>query len=178
MKPLPFSPRPATEEDLAQVAEIEASCIRPPWSLDSFRAELTKPHSHFWVVTDNETDQDVLAYAVFSLPAEQAHLVTFAVRSDYRRQGMASYLLRQILAFVMRAEGDSVILEVRKSNAPAVALYQKLGFLVIRTQPRFYPDGEDGFVMVYKTERNKLTGDPDVDFDRDPEAGHGNQNLN
>lgn len=178
MKPLPFSPRPATEDDLTQVAALEAASIRPPWSAEAFRAELAKPHSHFWVVTDNETDQQVLAYAVFSFPAEQAHLVTFAVRADARRQGLATYLLRQILAFVMRKEGDSVILEVRKGNGAAIALYQKLGFLVIRTQARFYPDGEDAFVMIYKTERNKLAGDPDADFDRDPERGYGNQNFN
>src|SRR5690606_35979913 len=115
--------------------------------------------------TDNETDEKVLAYCVFSFPAEQAHLVTFAIAPDARRKGMATYLLRQLIAFVMRKKGESVILEVRKGNEAAVNLYQKLGFLVIRTLPRFYPDGEDAFVMIYKTEQNKLNGDPDVDFD-------------
>lgn len=178
MKPLPYSPRPATSDDLPQVAAIEAQSIRPPWSLEAFGQELAKPHSVFWVITDNETDEKVMAYAVLSFPAEQAHLVTFAVHSDYRRQKLASYLLRQLISFVMRKRGESVILEVRKGNQAAVNLYQKLGFMVIRTLPRFYPDGEDAYVMIYKTERDKLNGDPDVDFDSDFGPGDGKKNLN
>jgi [ribosomal protein S18]-alanine N-acetyltransferase len=173
---LPFSPRPATEADLEQVAKLEAESIQPPWPLEAFRTELSKPHSHFWVVTDNETDERVLAYAVLYFPSEQAHLVTFAVRPEQRRQGLATYLLRQLISFVMRKRGEGLILEVRKGNLAAVGLYQKLGFFVIRTVQRFYPDGEDAYVMLYKTERNKLTGDPDVDFDLDPDDGK--QNLN
>jgi len=131
------------------------------------------------VVTDDETDEKVAAYAVFSFPAEQAHLVTFAVDPQFHRQGLAIYLLRHILAFVMRQNAESMILEVRKGNTAAVTLYQKVGFLVIRTVPKFYPDGEDAYVMLYKTEQNKLNGDPDVDFDRDPEPGEdGKQNFN
>lgn len=179
MRRLPYSPRPATEADLSQVAAIEAKTIRPPWSEDAFRQELDKPHSHFWVVTDDETDEKVAAYGVFSFPAEQAHLVTFAVDPQFHRQGLALYLLRHIIGFVMRQNGESVILEVRKGNEAAVKLYQKVGFLVIRTLPKFYPDGEDAYVMLYKTEQNKLSGDPDVDFDRDPEPGtDGRQNFN
>jgi ribosomal-protein-alanine N-acetyltransferase len=176
MNTLPYSPRPATEADLPQVAQIEGQSIRPPWAVDAFRAELDKPHSKFWVVTDNETDEKVYAYAVFSYPAEQAHIVTFAVHPDFRRRGMAIYLLRQIISFVMREGGESVILEVRKGNGAAVALYQKLGFMVIRTLPAYYPDKEDGFVMIYKTEREKLSGDPDVDFDLEPSDGKKNFN--
>lgn len=171
MKRSPYSPRPATEDDLAQVAAIEAMAIRPPWSAEAFRQELAKPHSHFWVLTDNETDENVVAYGVFSFPAEQAHLVTFAVHPAHQRQGLALFLLRQIIGFVMRKKGESVILEVRKGNQAAVSLYQKAGFLVIRTLPRFYPDGEDAFVMIYKTEQNKITGDPETDFDIEHEDG-------
>jgi len=177
MKVLPYSPRPATEADLLQVAEIEAVSIKPPWTLEDFRSELGKPHSHFWVITDNETDEKVLAYGVFSFPAEQAHLVTFAVRAELRKQGLAIYLLRQIISFVMRKKGESMILEVRKGNEAAVSLYQKIGFIVIRSLPRFYPDGEDAFVMIYKMDQNRLSGDPDVDFDTDV-VGDGKTNFN
>jgi ribosomal-protein-alanine N-acetyltransferase len=178
MKLLPYSTRPASEDDLVQVAKIEAEANQPPWKETSFRAELDKRSSHFWVITDNETDSQVLAYAVFSLPAEQAHIQTIAVHPDHRRKGIAAYLVRQILSFAMRNDAESAILEVRKGNAAAVHLYQSVGFVVIRTIPAFYVHGsdtEDGFVMVYKTDSEKLTGDPDVDFESD---GDGKQNLN
>ncbi|MGZ3653482.1 MAG: ribosomal protein S18-alanine N-acetyltransferase [Bdellovibrionota bacterium] len=167
MKKFPYSPRPATTDDLDQVAEIEKLSIVPPWPRAAFAAELDKKSGRFWVLTDNETDEKVVAYAVFSFPADQAHLITFAVHPSYRRQGLGLYLLRRLIHYVMRKQGDSVVLEVRKGNAAAVQLYQSLGFMVIHTIPRFYPDGEDAYSMIFKTDRNRLTGDAEVDFDTD-----------
>jgi len=166
-------PRPATEDDLEKVAEIEAKSILPPWKTEAFAAELKKSHSHFWVLTDEETDQNIIGYLVFHFPAEQAHLLTYAIDPHHRRQGWGKILLRQMISFVIRNGGQSLILEVRKGNTAAVQLYQSLGFVVIRTLPRFYPDGEDGFVMLYSTEQKKLTGDPDFDSD----DGNGTKNF-
>jgi ribosomal-protein-alanine N-acetyltransferase len=167
MRKFPYSTRPATDDDLEQVAEIEKRSIQPPWTRAAFAAEINKPTGRFWVLTDDETDSRVVAYAVFNFPADQAHLVTFAVHPDFRRQGLGVYLIRRLIAYVMRKGGTSVVLEVRKGNAAAVQLYQSLGFVVIHTVPKFYPDGEDAFSMIYKTDRDRLTGDPDVDFDSD-----------
>lgn len=180
MKKFPYTPRPASTDDLDKVAEIEKVSIRPPWTRAAFAAELDKKHGRFWVLTDDETDEQVVAYAVFSFPAEQAHLVTFAVHPDFRRRGLGEYLLRRLIQYVFRKGGESVVLEVRTGNATAVHLYQALGFVVLHTVPRFYPDGEDAYSMIYKLDRNRLSGDPEVDFDHDngdtPPGGR--QNLN
>lgn len=167
MKRLNYSPRPATEDDLEQVAEIEKKSIVPPWTRAAFAAELEKKISRFWVITDDESDEKVLAYAVFHFPAEQAHLVTFAVHPEFRRAGLGAYLIRRLLQYVIRRGGTSVVLEVRKGNNAAIHLYQTLGFVVIRTLPRFYPDGEDAFSMIFQVERDVATGDPVVDFETD-----------
>jgi len=180
MKKFPYSPRPASVDDLDQVAEIEKRSIVPPWTRAAFAAELDKKHGKFWVLTDDDTDDTVVAYAVFSFPAEQAHLVTFAVHPDFRRQGLGLYLLRRLIHYVLRKGGESVVLEVRKGNATAVGLYQSLGFVVLHTIPKFYPDGEDAYSMLYKADRNRLTGDAEVDFDTDngDTPPGGKQNLN
>lgn len=167
MKKHGYSPRPATDDDLDQVAAIERNYFQPPWSKEAFRAELGKKTAQFWVLTDDETDQKVLAYIVFSFPGEQAHIQTFAVKPEERRRGLGKYLLRQVIAFVMRKKGESIVLEVRKGNKEAVPLYQSLGFIVLHTTSRFYPDGEDAYSMIYRTEQSRLTGDPDVDFESD-----------
>jgi ribosomal-protein-alanine N-acetyltransferase len=180
MKKFPYSARPASTDDLDKVTEIEKVSITPPWTRAAFAAELDKKHGRFWVLTDDETDEKVVAYAVFSFPAEQAHLVTFAVHPDFRRQGLGMYLLRRLIQYVMRKGGESVVLEVRKGNATAVGLYQGLGFVILHTVPKFYPDGEDAYSMLFKLDRSILTGDPEVDFDLDngdtPPGGR--QNLN
>jgi len=178
MKRVEFSPRPATEADLDQVAEIERQSIAPPWTRSAFAAELEKKHSRFWVLTDNATDEKVLAYSVLSFPGEQAHLLTFAVHPEQRRKGLGIYLLRRLIAYVQRRGGESVVLEVRRSNAPALQLYQSLGFIITHTITRLYPDGEDGYSLLYKISRDEPTGDAIVDFDSDSGAPSGNQNLN
>lgn len=165
------SPRPATEDDLEQVAAIEKELISPPWKLEAFRAEIEKKHSEFWVLTDDETDSKILAYIVFAFPAEQAHIQTFAVNPKFHRQGHGKHLLRFVISYVMRNKGESLVLEVRKGNAAAVQLYQDTGFIVINTIKKFYPDGEDAYSMIYKTDRKKLTGDPEQDFDTDEGDG-------
>lgn len=180
MRKLSYSPRPATVDDLDQVAEIERQSIRPPWTRAAFAAELEKETSRFWVITDDETDEKVLAYAVFHFPAEQAHLVTFAVHPEFRRAGLGAYVIRRLLQYVFRRGGTSVVLEVRKGNSAAIHLYQSLGFVVIHTQPRFYPDGEDAFSMIFQAAAELPTGDPVVDFDSDSDntGGGGKPTLN
>ena len=180
MRKFPYSTRPASEDDLDQVAEIEKGAIVPPWTRAAFAAELDKKSGRFWVLTDDETDSKVVAYAVFSFPADQAHIVTFAVHPEHRRQGLGVYLIRRLIHYVMRKGGSSVVLEVRKSNKAAVQLYQSSGFIVVHTMPRFYPDGEDAFSMLFKADRDLLTGDPEVDFDTDSDntGAGGKPNLN
>jgi ribosomal-protein-alanine N-acetyltransferase len=175
---LDYSPRPATDDDLEQIAAIEKQCMSPPWSVDAFRAELGKRSSRFWVITDNETDAKVMAYIVFSLPAEQAHIQTFAVLPELKRRGLGKYLLRQVIAFVMREKGESIVLEVRKGNAAAVQLYQSLDFIVLHSMPKFYPDGEDGYSMIYRIDRTKLNGDIEEDFEADDGPPSERKNLN
>ncbi len=149
---------------MAQVAAIEAKSIRPPWSESAFKAELDKKHANFWVVTDDETDELVMAYAVFSFPGDQAHLQTIAVHPGHRRKGLAALLVRKLISYVMKKGGESVILEVRKSNLAALQLYQNLGFVVVRTLK--YPDGEDGFALLFKVERAKIQEGSEEDIDR------------
>jgi [ribosomal protein S18]-alanine N-acetyltransferase len=180
MRRLSYSPRPATEDDLEQVAEIERLSIQPPWTRAAFASELSKNTSKFWVITDDATDEKVLAYAVIHFPAEQAHLVTFAVHPEFRRSGLGKYLIRRLLHYVIRRGGTSIVLEVRKGNSAAIQLYQGLGFIVIHTLPRFYPDGEDAFSMIFKATEVLPVNDPIVDFDSDSDntGGGGKPTLN
>ncbi len=178
MRKLLYSPRPATEDDLDQVVDIEQKSIKPPWARAAFAAELDKKSSRFWVLTDDETDKKVMAYAVFSFPAEQAHLLTFAVHPEYRRAGLGAHLLRRLIHYVMRKNGESIVLEVRKGNTPAVHLYQAMGFMVIHSTPGFYPDGEDAFRMIFKATRDLLAEEAEMDFDSDSDHTVGGGKTN
>jgi [ribosomal protein S18]-alanine N-acetyltransferase len=164
MKKLPASVRPASVDDIDAVAKIDAQSNRPPWSPSAFSAELTKPHSWFWVLTDDETDTQILGFFVASAPDRQVHLQTFAVNSKERRKGYGRHLLQQLIHFAIRRKMESLILEVRKSNEPALQLYQSLGFVVIRVQEGLYPDGEDGYVLILKLEERTRTTSAEDQF--------------
>ncbi len=84
-------------------------------------------------------------------PRKAGHLVSIAVLKEYRRQGIGSSLLAETLR-VMKEEykAESVFLEVRISNKPAIRLYHKYGFRIARRIPHYYRDGEDAYVMVIR----------------------------
>lgn len=80
--------------------------------------------------------------------ADEAHIVTLAVRESHRRRGLAELL---VIMAVRRAQakGQSLVtLECRVSNAPALALYDKYGFQKVGLRPRYYSDNhEDAYVL-------------------------------
>lgn len=81
--------------------------------------------------------------------ADEAHVVTIAVRESYRRRGIAELLLIRAIEFA-RAEGQGLVtLECRVSNHPALALYDKYGFRKVGLRPRYYSDNrEDAYVLT------------------------------
>jgi ribosomal-protein-alanine N-acetyltransferase len=82
-------------------------------------------------------------------PRPVGHLVSIAVREQYRRTGVGSRLLEGTIRAMMDVyKTDSIYLEVRISNAPAIRLYEKYGFRKARIIKGYYSDGEDAYVMV------------------------------
>jgi len=79
------------------------------------------------------------------------HIISIAVLPEYRRRGLAKSLLENALRILKENyRCEEAYLEVRVSNLPAISLYQKLGFVVVRTSKRYYIDGEDAYVMARK----------------------------
>lgn len=71
-------------------------------------------------------------------------IVTLGVDPAWRRRGIGERLMRECEA---RFDLPRFRLQVRKSNTPAIRLYRKLGYAIIDDLPRYYGDGEDGFLM-------------------------------
>ncbi len=78
-----------------------------------------------------------------------AHLVSIAVLEEYRRRGIGSKLLENSIRAALEIyDAESMYLEVRVSNEPAIRLYEKYGFKKVRIIKGYYMDGEDAYVMV------------------------------
>lgn len=80
---------------------------------------------------------------------EEAHLTTIAVRASYQQQGIGELLLISSIELSQQLGAQAVTLEVRVSNKPAQALYEKYGFRVVGRRRGYYTDnGEDGIIMT------------------------------
>ena len=91
------------------------------------------------------------ASALGQVAADEAELHSIAVHPARRREGLGRRLLEDFLGLA-RAEGaHSVWLEVRASNEAALRLYHQAGFATTGRRPRYYADGEDALLLVWRT---------------------------
>ncbi len=139
----PVTIRSLGYSDLPQVIAIERRAFPTPWSLGMFVLELSKPSG---ICLAAVSDGQLVGYLVCARYADVWHLMNIAVDPPSRRQGVATALLEQM---VQRAGHDaSYTLEVRPSNATAIALYERFGFRSSGTRRRYYHDtGEDAVIM-------------------------------
>jgi tRNA threonylcarbamoyl adenosine modification protein YeaZ/ribosomal-protein-alanine acetyltransferase len=121
--------------DLAAIAQLEKSLYAFPWSLGNFRDSISAGYD-CWTVTHGET---VIGYAVLMIAVDEAHLLNFAIASEWQNQGIGRRFLEQIIEVARHAGCQIVYLEVRPSNLAARHLYRNMGFQQIAIRPEYYP---------------------------------------
>lgn len=105
--------------------------------------ELNSPLS---ILENEERDGKIVGYALGRVVADEAELLKICVLSGWRKQGIAEKLLGSLLKKMRENGAAACFLEVRSKNAPALALYQKMGFEQIALRRNYYPD-DDAVVM-------------------------------
>ena len=142
---------PMDRSHLPQVAAIERESFSQPWSERLFADELFNDTVSL-IVAEGE-DGTVLGYAELQVILDEGCLEKIAVDPKYRRQGVAEELLGAFLRFG-RANLAFITLEVRESNAPAIALYEKLGFQQVGRRKNYYAEvHEDAILMTVEFDR-------------------------
>lgn len=152
-----FSLRPATEEDLPQIMKIENLVHVSPWTENHFRSELEKPYSLFLLLTDDETDSHLAGYIVAWMMFDECQILNLAVDIPSRGLGLAKEMLRKVIFFASQKGIKRVVLEVRKSNLPAIQLYQGLRFVITHIRKGFYTNGEDAYSMALSLEEDPIS---------------------
>lgn len=129
--------------DLPAVLSIERRSFPTPWSLAMFVLELSKPSG---ICLAAEARGDLAGYLVCSRYADVWHLMNVAIVPERRREGIARILIETMLERI--GAGGRLTLEVRASNAPAIAMYERFGFRAAGKRRRYYHDnGEDAVIM-------------------------------
>jgi ribosomal-protein-alanine N-acetyltransferase len=155
--------RRLTYADLPQVIAIERRAFPTPWSLAMFVLELSKP-SGICLAARAADSRRLIGYLVCSRYDTVWHIMNVAVDPDWRRRGVASALLDRLFDEVGDANAQYT-LEVRTSNRPAMALYERYGFRAAGTRRRYYQDNGEDAVVMWRTPAT-LEGS----FDDVPEA--------
>jgi len=152
-----FHVREASLEDLPQVMMINRLCLPENYTYFFFESILRDYPKTFLIA---EVDGRIAGYVMCRVERgfskfdrlglrRIGHVISIAILPEYRRRGIAKTLLLNALNALKEHYGcEEVYLEVRVSNSPAVALYQKLGFVIVKTSKGYYVDGEDAYIMA------------------------------
>lgn len=126
---------PMTAAHVPQVARLEKLCFPDPWSEKSVASELENEIALWLVALDGES---VVGYVGSQTVMGETDMMNIAVHPDYRRQGIAAGLIGGLIGALKQQGSRCLTLEVRASNAPAIKLYQKLGFAQIGLRRNYY----------------------------------------
>ena len=135
------------ETHVAQVAELEKICFSDPWSEKSVASELNNPLS-CWLVA--EEDGIVAGYIGSQTVIDESDMMNVAVRPDYRRRGIAEALVEELVEALKMRGSHCLTLEVRASNEPAKALYEKQGFAQVGLRKNYYRNPKEDALILRK----------------------------
>lgn len=136
---------PMTAEHIPQIAALERACFSRPWSEDMLREELWN-ESAVVIVAEGE-DGTVLGYAGLQTVLDEGYIDNVAVDERFRRQGVADELIAAFVRFG-RAKLAFLTLEVRASNAAAIALYAKHGFRQVGRRKNYYEAPQEDAILM------------------------------
>jgi len=152
-----FIVREAQREDLSKVIKINREVLPENYPPFYFELHLNQFGKAFLVAEENG---EVLGYIMcrveydnlYTNPSKvgkRGHIISLAVVESARRRGIGTALMIEAMESMKKFYGaEEYYLEVRVSNEPAIRLYKKLGYSVIKVIPNYYLDGEDAYLMA------------------------------
>ena len=136
--------RPWEIADVERINQIEQASFSDPWSKDSLEG-ITNAANFYGLVI--EEVGEVIGYIGACSVLDEGEILLVAVDKAFRGKGLGKALVNSLLKAYEDNGVKKVFLEVRKSNLPAKACYEKCGFIKIAERARYYRDGEDAIIM-------------------------------
>jgi [ribosomal protein S18]-alanine N-acetyltransferase len=131
--------------DLDTLVRLDTRLFGPDgFSRTVFKQFVRQPHSIFWVAWSGST---LAGYIVATLMGRTGYVASIAVDIPFQRQGLARRLLAGVHEVYRQRGAVEIKLHVRAGNAPAIALYRKLGYEIEKTIPRYYADKAPALLM-------------------------------
>lgn len=137
--------RPMQRQDAEAAAEIERACFAHPWSEAALLASLEQEGARFFLLT---AEGRPAGYIGANLVCGEGYMNNLAVLSAFRRRGFGRMLLAALTARLQAESAEFLTLEVRQSNAAAIALYREAGFKQAGIRKNFYRDPQEDAVLL------------------------------
>jgi ribosomal-protein-alanine N-acetyltransferase len=138
-------------DDLEKIDEIERRAYPTPWSRSMFAGELAKPTSIcLGAFGADEEDGSLVGYLIVSRYVDAWHVMNIAVDPPHRGRGVATMLLERLFELTIDDARRGYTLEVRVSNATAIALYERLGFTSRGLRRGYYTDNREDALIMWK----------------------------
>ena len=139
---------PMQADHLDELARLERICFSRPWSRTMLAEELENQCAAFLVAVEPVTKK-VVGYAGLLVMADEGYITNVAVFPEYRRRGVAEQLIAVFDKFARGNRLAFLTLEVRPSNAAAIALYQRFGFEEVGRRRNYYDlPKEDALILT------------------------------
>lgn len=140
--------RKMTVEDIDRVFEIESQSFKTPWSKESFYTEVKENTLATYLVLT--LDETVIGFGGMWLIMDEIHITNVAVAPEHRGQGYSKTLITDMIRYAKEKGFQHMTLEVRVSNAVAIALYEKFGFEGAGIRPKYYVDTDEDALVMWK----------------------------
>ena len=132
-------------EHIRQIEEIERDCFSRPWTAEQLKSQMRDEQHEFIAAVG---DGRVLGYVGLMYVLDEGYISNVAVHPDARRQGIGDALIDALTAKAAELELAFLTLEVRESNAPAIALYAKHGFHPVGKRKNYYDAPKEDAVLM------------------------------
>ena len=141
-----------TSAHLEGAAALERACFAQPWSAASLELLTKEGIGVGYLCTEPSEDGEIVtAYGGMLITVDEGQITNIAVHPDHRREGLGQAIVRALMRHAQNEHLASISLEVRASNAAAIALYRKAGFVEVGRRRGFYTKPtEDALVMEVK----------------------------
>lgn len=139
--------REMTAEDVPFISRLEEETFSMPWSADSFLEMISKEDARYYVA---EEDGRLLGGCGVLMIAGEGNITNVAIAPEARNRGIGTTLLRHLMAEGDREGLTAYTLEVRVSNAAAIHVYEKLGFVSAGVRPGFYEKPVEDALIFWK----------------------------
>lgn len=135
------------ESHVPQIAQLEKLCFNDPWSENSIASELDNKLSLWLVALENDR---VIGYVGSQTVLGETDMMNIAVHPDYRKKGIGSALIVGLIGALEKKGSHSLMLEVRASNASAISVYHKLGFVEVGLRRNYYRNPKEDALILRK----------------------------